>query len=158
MSVSTHCPQSFWSSREWVTTMHAEMANHRQAVGRRFKALRQNRRLSQEDAAHLAGVSLTTWRNWERGLRAPYERNWDKLAEGFELSDEEIAAVRGTPPAPLGTGESQTGEILSLLRGNAARLAKIEELLEALVLGQLEDEGERPTKDEPGDTRAANGP
>lgn len=137
--------------------MQAEMANHRQAVGRRFKALRQNRRLSQEDAAHLAGVSLTTWRNWERGLRAPYERNWEKLADGFNLSDEEVAAVRGTPPAPLGSDEPETSEILSLLRGNAERLARIEELLDALTLEQLEDEEERPPTDEPGDTRAADG-
>lgn len=139
--------------------MQAEMANHRQAVGRRFKALRQNRRLSQEDAAHLAGVSLTTWRNWERGLRSPYERNWEKLADGFDLSDEEIAAVRGTPPAPLGMGESNgtgdLGEVLTLLRANADRLEKIEALLEALTLGGLEDEAERPPKDEPGDTHAA---
>jgi transcriptional regulator with XRE-family HTH domain len=130
MSVSTHCPQSFWSSREW---------------------------LSQEDAAHIAGVSLTTWRNWERGLRAPYERNWEKLAEGFNLSDEEVAAVRGTPPSPLGSDEREASEILSLLRGNAERLARIEELLEALTLGQLEDEAERPPKDKPDDRRAADG-
>lgn len=158
MSLSTPCPQSFWSSRDWVDSIRAEMASHRQAVGRRFKALRQNRRLSQEDAAHLAGVSLTTWRNWERGLRSPYERNWEKLRDGFELSEEEVAAVRGTPPAPLGMGEpngrDDLGEVLTLLRSNASRLAKIEELLEALTLGGLEDEAERPPKDEPGDTGA----
>lgn len=84
--------------------MQREMADHRAAVGQRLKTLRKSRRLSQEDAAHKAGVSLTTWRNWERGLRSPYERNWRKLTDGFELTEEEIASVRGTPPEPLGLG------------------------------------------------------
>lgn len=137
MALSTPCPQSFWSSRDWVDSIRAEMASHRQAVGRRFKALRQNRRLSQEDAAHLAGVSLTTWRNWERGLRSPYERNWEKLRDGFELSEEEVASVRGTPPAPLGLGESgspQLDRMEALLVDVSERLAELADLVSAREL------------------------
>jgi DNA-binding XRE family transcriptional regulator len=79
--------------------MRREMATYQEGVGRRLKALRQSSKATQEDAAHIAGVSLTTWRNWERGLRAPYERNWRKLQAGFKLTDEQVAAIRG-PGAP----------------------------------------------------------
>jgi transcriptional regulator with XRE-family HTH domain len=141
--------------------MHAEMANHRQAVGRRFKALRQNRRLSQEDAAQLADVSLTTWRNWERGKVSPYERNWEKLRDGFGLTEEELGAVRGTPPAPLGMGDPAAGQldrIEGLLVELSERLGRLEDLVTERELEDLEAEDEpgRPATRTRADRRAAN--
>lgn len=111
--------------------MRREMATYQHGVGRRLKALRQAKTATQEDAAQIADVSLTTWRNWERGLRAPYERNWRKLQAGFELTDDQVAAIRGTPPTPLGLGaESQVTEgeqqILSVLDDIIERLERLE--------------------------------
>lgn len=123
--------------------MRREMADYQRGVGQRLKALRQSRQASQETAAHMAGVSTTTWRNWERGLRAPYERNWRKLAEGFELTDVAVAAIRGEPPTPLGlsnNGDGPIEEVLSLLRAVDARLGRLEELLSDLALERLEAE------------------
>lgn len=132
MSLSTHCRESFWSSRDWVTTMRREMSDHQKAVGRRLLALRKTRNASQEDAAHVAGVSLTTWRNWERGLTAPYESSWKKLRAGFELTDEQVASIRGTPPSPLGLGSNGSEpsavetQILEALDDIIERLERLE--------------------------------
>jgi transcriptional regulator with XRE-family HTH domain len=112
--------------------MRQEMASYQQGVGRRLKALRTNRQFSQEDAAHAAKVSLTTWRNWERGLRNPTERNWAKFAKGFELTDEQVAAIRGTPPDPLSVDVDQPTVVEQQI------IDTLDEIIERL--GRLEDD------------------
>jgi transcriptional regulator with XRE-family HTH domain len=76
--------------------------DHRKAVGARLRDLRKARNMSQEDAAYAVGVTLKTWGDWERGRRDPYDANWRKIGQAFDVDP---AEVRGTPPPPLGLGE-----------------------------------------------------
>ena len=85
-----------------ANTLLTAMSDYRKGVGERLEALRRARNLSQENAAHMAGVSTGSWKNWERGRRSPTETNWGRIRKGFELSDDEMAVLRGNPPAPLG--------------------------------------------------------
>jgi transcriptional regulator with XRE-family HTH domain len=88
--------------------MRRDMADYLEGVGARLLDLRRAHQLSQEDAAHRVGVAVKTWRNWEGGLRAPYESNWRKVKEGFDLTDEQVTALRGSAPTPLGLGVEST--------------------------------------------------
>lgn len=74
------------------------MEDHRKAVGARLRELRKSRSWSQEDAAHEIGVAVKTWSNWERGRTDPYDSNWKRITEVFEV---DVSEIRGTPPAPL---------------------------------------------------------
>lgn len=98
MHTSRDTPQSFWPRRADAGTIGAHMSDYQQLVGGRLRALREQRSLSQEDAAHLVGVSTKTWQNWERGERAPYQSNWRKIQAAFKL--ESLDYIRGTAPAP----------------------------------------------------------
>lgn len=55
------------------------------AIGQRLGRLRQIKGWSQEDAAREVGVSVTTWRAWERGRREPYAANWNRISEVFNV-------------------------------------------------------------------------
>lgn len=110
--------------------MRREMASYQQGVGQRLKALRKSKGWNQEDAAHAVGISLTTWRNWERGIRAPYERNWAKIGQAFDLDDAKVAGVRGQPPTPLALGQNETGDQLDRIE---QMLTEVLELLKPTV-------------------------
>lgn len=106
--------------------MRRQMSEYQEGVGKRLLTLRKQKGWNQEDAAHHVGVSLKTWRNWERGLRAPYERNWTNIQNAFELAS--LDELRGSPPSPLALGDDET-------RGD--QLDRIEEKLDdALALGR----------------------
>lgn len=133
--------------------MRRQMSDYQAEVGRSLLALRKSRGMSQEDAMAAAGVSLKTWRNWEHGLRAPYERNWKKLKEGFELTDEQIAAIRGTPPTPFAFADNN---------GEPSQLDRIEALLHEVLDrlgpdpgGEAETLSDELTGDEDSDVEAA---
>lgn len=82
----------------------------------RLRHLRESRNMSQEDAAHLVGVAVKTWHNWESGKRTPYESNWQRIADSFEV---DVQPIRGRPPTPLGlgAGETETQVLMDLIRG-----------------------------------------
>lgn len=101
MAVSSHDVQMPWT-RHLASKMMRLMEDYRADVGQRLRALRESRNMSQEDAAHLVGVAVKTWHNWESGKRSPYESNWQRLADSFEI---DVQPIRGTPPIPLGLGD-----------------------------------------------------
>jgi transcriptional regulator with XRE-family HTH domain len=94
------------------------MENRQRAVGEALLALRRSRRWSQEDAAHAVGVSVSTWGDWERGKHDPYETNWRRIEQTFEVDATEI---RGEPP---------TASVNVELR---AQLDRIEQKLDQLL-------------------------
>lgn len=103
------------------------MHEHRLKVGERLKALRKARGWNQEDAAHHVGVAVKTWSNWERGRTDPYDANWRKIAEVFDV---EPADIIGTPPAALGLGGEPAPVVAEILTRVAALETMVAELLE----------------------------
>lgn len=155
MAVSSPNQQKFWSSRDWTLTIQHQMADYRRDVGRRLRALRTTKNMSQEDAAHVVGVRVKTWGLWERGVSSPYERSWQKIKTGFGLADDQVSAIRGKPPAPLGLDdEPSVGEVVSLLRGLEERLTRIEDLLTEREFEELEADVD-PPKAPPAGRRAS---
>lgn len=98
------CRQRVLTRNDVAKTLLNAMADYRRGVGERLESLRRSRNLSQEKAAQLVDVSTGSWKNWERGRRSPTETNWGKIRERFKLSDDDVNALRGTPPPPLGLG------------------------------------------------------
>lgn len=133
--------------------MLLQMSAYRQAVGRRLLALREQKGLSQEDAAHAVGVSVATWGRWERGARYPYEANWRKISDTFDV---DLAEIRGSPPAPLALGADNGDGIEATL----ARMdSKLDAILEHLADEKLRDAAARSTADDaPGSQRAPRSP
>lgn len=59
--------------------------------------------MNQADAAHAVGVQPKTWHLWESGKTTPYERNWRRIGDVFNVDPAEI---RGIAPTPLGLVEN----------------------------------------------------
>jgi transcriptional regulator with XRE-family HTH domain len=68
-------------------------------------------RLTQREAARRAGVSLATWQSLERHQaddRAFQELTLVRVADGLQLSDQEVFVAAGRDPAPF-TGDAPLG-------------------------------------------------
>lgn len=139
MAMSSPAVSMPWTHRHVADTIRRAMSDYQEGVGRRLFALRKSRDLSQEDAAHLVGVGVKTWHLWERGKTAPYDQNWRKIGEAFNV---DTAELRGTPPAPLalgdgeGDGPDQLDRIeadVSVLRDELAELRQAVTALAAVV-------------------------
>lgn len=76
--------------RREPNTIFVRMATQPQLVAVRLTELRQARGLSQEDAAHKAGVGVRTWQCWEAGGSMPYPRNIESISKAFGVSVEEF--------------------------------------------------------------------
>lgn len=110
------------------------MEEHRKVVGQRLRDLRKARGMNQEDAAHAVGVAVKTWSNWERGATAPYDSNWKKIRETFDV---DTADIIGTPPAPLGLGRNPAGNPGETPEsGDTDRLSAIEAKLDQVLTEQ----------------------
>ena len=55
-----------------------------------YRKLRKLRGLSQEKAAQLLGVSVLTWRMWEKNKVAPSSMGVDKIVAGFRDELEQL--------------------------------------------------------------------
>lgn len=150
-----------WTPRHIASKMVRAMEDYREQVGSRLRLLREDRAMSQEDAAHLVGVAVKTWHNWESGKRSPYENNWRRIGEAFEI---DVRLIRGKPPTPLGLDaadsqldriEQSVGEIKSELARMFDLLdTRAKEALEQLLEAQAEVTGEPERK--PDGSRAAS--
>lgn len=99
-----------------LDTLQRQMADYLKAQGDRLRAARKSLGLSQEDAAHLIGVTVAAYGAWERGESEPRDRNWRKIEERLKVTAEE---VRGEPPL------SQMDQILVNQERILAELATI---------------------------------
>lgn len=104
------------------------MEDYREQVGSRLRLLREDRNMSQEDAAHLVGVAVKTWHNWESGKRTPYESNWKRIATAFEV---DVRMIRGKAPPPLALAEPAETSQLDEIQDSLTRIVSE---LEALKL------------------------
>lgn len=55
-----------------------------------LESARVNKRLTQEEASKLLGVSIGTLRNWEKGITYPDQPQIEKICEVYELSYDNI--------------------------------------------------------------------
>jgi transcriptional regulator with XRE-family HTH domain len=60
------------------------------AIAMKLRALREERSLTQKEAAQLARVHLETLRRLESGERPPYMPTLTKIARGYGVSIEEV--------------------------------------------------------------------
>ena len=55
-----------------------------------LEAARRNKKYTQEKAADLIGVSVSTIKNWEKGRTQPTQKKIEKLFEVYEVSYDAI--------------------------------------------------------------------
>lgn len=110
-----------------VATFHQQMADF--ARGERLKALRDERHLSQEDAAHEIGVTTRALRAWEKGGKIKWPNA--KAAGAFYEVDPESLVARETSPLPTvaGTDSAQMDRIEAEVRATSVALAGMERRL-----------------------------
>ena len=106
-----------------------------------IRRIRKNRKLTQEDVAHRLGISLTAYRDLERGSTTIVNGNIGKLAEEFETSPEEL--VLGYKPSQQAsrTLEEVKGQYqsrVSLLEKQVEDLEKLVKTLEETIASKNE--------------------
>ena len=94
-----------------------------------IRRIRKNRRLTQEDVAHRLGISLTAYRDLERGSTNIMNGNLCKLAEEFETSPEEL--VLGYKP--IQQASKTLEEVKGKYQSRVTLLEKQVEDLEKLI-------------------------
>jgi transcriptional regulator with XRE-family HTH domain len=104
------------------------LAAEEENVAHRIRRLREAFALSQEAAAHKAGVTVRQWQRWENGDSEPYARNIQKISETFAVPLSELV---GQPP---GIEPSQLDRIEQAL--NRVESRQLEMLRELLILSR----------------------
>ena len=94
-----------------------------------LRRIRKERRITQEDMAFRLGISLTAYRDLERGNTSMVNANLIRSAQLLETSTEEI--VLGYKPAQLSTRKLE--EMESQYSGRISELEKEVEYLRKLV-------------------------
>ena len=94
-----------------------------------IRRIRKTRKMTQEDVAHRLGISLTAYRDLERGSTNIMNGNLSRLAEEFETSPEEL--VLGYKPSQLASRTLE--EVKGRYQSKVTLLEKQVEDLEKLV-------------------------
>ena len=71
--------------QELQANLERQMAEYLSAQGDRLRAARKVLGISQEDAAHLIGVSFKTYNSWENGHSEPRDKNWRRIEEELKV-------------------------------------------------------------------------
>lgn len=90
-----------------LATFRQQMADF--ARGQRLRALRDERHLSQEDAAHEIGVSTKALRAWEKGGKIKWPNA--KAAGRFYKVDPESLVARDNDDLPMVIAEQEQGQL-----------------------------------------------
>ena len=106
-----------------------------------IRRIRKTRKMTQEDVAHRLGISLTAYRDLERGNTNIVNGNLSRLAEEFETSTEEL--VLGYKPSQQAsrTLEEVKGKYQSkvtLLEKQVENLEKLVKTLEETIASKNE--------------------
>lgn len=101
-----------WTTRNAAVSVLLAMEEHRKQAGARLAELRDARGLSQEELAHLAGLSAKTISRFENGRNDGRRETVRALAKALKVNEHDII---GPPPAPLGLGETQLDRIEAML-------------------------------------------
>lgn len=106
-----------------------------------IRRIRKTRKLTQEDVAHRLGISLTAYRDLERGRTNIVNGNIGRLAEEFETSPEEL--VLGYKPSQqasraLEEAKGQYQSRVTLLEKQVEDLEKLVKTLEDTIASKNE--------------------
>ena len=115
------------------------MDNH--SIKDNIRRIRKNRKLTQEDVALRLGISLTAYRDLERGNTSMMNGNIQRLAEEFETSPEEIVLGYKPSQQAVKTLEEMTGRYQSrvtLLEKQVEDLEKLVKTLEETIASKNE--------------------
>lgn len=118
------------------------MDNH--SIKDNIRRIRKTRKLTQEDVALRLGISLTAYRDLERGSTAILNGNLSRLAEEFETSPEELVLgykpsqqasriledVKGQYRSKVGLLEKQVEDLEKLVRTLEETIASKNEIIE----------------------------
>lgn len=146
-----HFPSAPSQRAELLASFRKQMADH--ARGERLKALRTERRLNQEDAAHEIGVSAKTLRTWEKGGPIKWE-NAKAAANFYEVDPESLVEREPAPPIDL-MDALKDAEVPSVKRVEDQIAALRTELLSELAAART-DLADRLTKLEPAERNSAS--
>jgi transcriptional regulator with XRE-family HTH domain len=113
-----------WTTKTAAVSVLLAMDEHRKAAGLRLVRIRESRRMTQEDLAHAAGVSVKTISRFENGHHDGRRGTIKKIAKALGIEEQDVT---GPPPAPLGLGFSSAEEQLE------RRVEEMEERLAALI-------------------------
>ncbi len=118
--VSTPSSKKSWHrGRERVSVL-AEMAFRRERFVERLIELREAAGLTQEQAAHLIGVTYRQLQRWEAGESMPYPQNMAKIADAFAVTVAEFFGEEPLRPRLSVTIAQLQGEVDGLNRRLAA--------------------------------------
>lgn len=97
-----------------------------------IRRIRKSRKMTQEEMAHRLGISLTAYRDLERGNTSVVNGNIMRIAELFDTSTEEI--VLGYRPAQIhnDTLEDVKEEYNTRVKNLERRVKDLEQLAESL--------------------------
>ena len=123
LAMSNPRRSGFWAGDENARTIPRVDSNYLRTIGQKLKQLRLQNAWSQEDAAYNCGVSVKTWRNWERGLASPRERNWAHIAQAFGL--ESANEIRGLPQPVAVAGQVDLSRLEAKIDEIAAKLDRL---------------------------------
>lgn len=83
-----------------MTSKMGNSAEQLRQVGLRLKEIREHRKISQEQLAKKAGVSLKTVHNWESGTHTIRARNLDQLLTALQCELKHLHEPPGSPKPP----------------------------------------------------------
>lgn len=93
------------------------------AIGQQIRALRTDRKLSQEELCDLLGIARSTIAEWERGKNSPSISSLIRLAETFEVSIHDL--IDGITAQPSGSTTERAITLAELFRVLDAKHAAI---------------------------------
>lgn len=94
-----------FTQKSLAATIVDLMDDYRREAGKRLMRLREARRLSQEDLAHLAKLSVKTISRFENGRHDGRRSTVERLATALNVTADELM---GMPPVPLALGDEET--------------------------------------------------
>lgn len=97
-----------------------------------IRRIRKSRKMTQEDMAHRLGISLTAYRDLERGSTAVMNGNIMRIASLLETSAEEIVLGYRPSEMPGKALEDVREEYSSRVTTLERRVADLEKLVESL--------------------------
>jgi transcriptional regulator with XRE-family HTH domain len=91
-----------WQSSTVIPSLLDEMAEQEERVAARLRQLREEygdgrKPMSQEDAAHKAGVKARQWQRWEAAKHMPRRSNLEQVAEAFGIAPTAFYAMDDRP-------------------------------------------------------------